>query len=192
MLEHRTPFDSVRALMGDGTRAPERAELRVTPIRDRGLLLLQTASASDLQAALNAEVGLTLPPALGTTTLDGRALLWLAPAEWLLELPAAEADPIGAALTRRLSASLAAVTDLSDALVSFEMSGSGAAEILMTGCSLDLGPDRFPTGQVARTALADVPAILWKLGDPDRIRCLIERAFADHFLEWLGGATPGT
>jgi sarcosine oxidase subunit gamma len=176
--------------MDDGTLALERSDLRVTPIRDRGLLLMQTASASALQAALEQEIGLTLPPPLNTTALDGYAVLWLAPREWLLDLPAAEADPIATALTRRLSSSLAVVTDLSDGLVSLEVSGSGAAGILMTGCSLDLGPNRFPPGRVVRTALADVPAILRNPGEPERIHCLIERAFADHFLDWLDGTTP--
>lgn len=190
MLEHRTAFDSVQEGLGQSGLAIERADLRVTPVRDHGLLLLQTASAPALQEALDQEMGLTLPPAQGAAVIGNYALLWLTPAEWLLEHPAGETDRIEAALALRLAASLTVVTDLSDALGPLEISGAAATAILMTGCSLDLRPRAFPSGRVARTALADVPTILWNPGNPDRFRCLIDRSFADHFLLWLKGATP--
>lgn len=190
MLEHRTPFDSPEGRSGRNALAIERAGIRITSVRDRGLLLLQSASAACMQEALMQAVGLTLPPIQTAAVLGQYALLWLTPAEWLLELPARETDPMDHSLTQRLSSSLSVVTDLSDALVSIDFGGAGAAALLMTGCSLDLRPHSFPSGRVARTALADVPAILWNRCNTDGLRCLVDRAFAPHLTRWLEGATP--
>lgn len=187
MLEHRTPFDSLREGLDQYGLAIERVGLHVSPVRDRGLLLLQTASVGALQDALDQALGLTLPPTQNATARGDHALLWLTPMEWLLELQVANTCAVDSDLSQRLPSSLAVVTDVSDALVSFELSGTRAPEILMTGCSLDLRPHAFPAGRVARTALADVPAILWNPGKPDRVRCFIDRCFAPHFLLWLEG-----
>lgn len=190
MLEHHTPFDAVREGLCHADIAIERADLGVTPIRDRGLLLLQTASMAALQEALAQALGLILPPAQNASVLGDYALLPLTPAEWLLELPANKTESVQVDLSQRVGSSLAVVTDLTDALASFEVSGAGAPEILMTGCSLDLTPRAFPCGRVARTALADVAAILWNPGNPHRVRCLIDRGFTKHFLIWLEGTMP--
>lgn len=190
MLEHRTPLDSVPVHAGQRSSIIECAGFRVTPIRDRGQLLLQSAAVPALREALAQELDLALPAAQTATLLGHYALLWLAPAEWLLELPAVEIDAVQGALTRRLSSALAAVTDFSDALMSIEISGERGAEILATGCSLDFGPHAFPSSRVARTALADIPAILWNPGGANRYRCLADRGFAAHLLAWLGEASP--
>jgi sarcosine oxidase subunit gamma len=152
--------------------------------------MLQSASVSALQEALSQVAGLGLPAAQQATVLGDYALLWLAPAEWLLELPVDKTDPVEIALTHRLSSSLTVITDFSDALVAFELSGSGAPETLMTGCSLDMRSHAFPAGRVVRTALAGVPAILWNPGNPERFRCLVDRGFAEHLLSWFEGTTP--
>lgn len=190
MLERRTPLDSVQAYAGRHGPTIEHVGLRVSPVRGRGLLLLQTTAAPALQESLAQELGLALPSAQTATLLGHYALLWLTPAEWLLELPVDQTDAVHRALTRQLTSALAAVTDFSDALMSIEISGEHAAEVLATGCSLDLRPHAFPSSRVARTALADIPAILWNPGGADRYRCLVDRGFAAHLLAWLDGAAP--
>lgn len=190
MLERHTPFDAVREGLRHGDIAIERADLRVTPIRDRGLFLLQTASIPALREALRQALDLILPQAQNASMRGDYALLPLTPAEWLLELPADKTESVQIDLSQRVGSSLAVVTDLSEALASLEVSGAGAREILMTGCSLDLTPRAFSCGRVACTALADVPAILWNPGNPDRVRCLIDRGFIRHFLIWLEGTMP--
>lgn len=194
MLEHRQPFDSL--LEGHGTHLADEPGFRVTP-SDPGFLLLQSVSESHLQEALQREIGLELPPPQAACVRDHYALLWLTPTEWLLELPPKETDSLHIALTRRLAASLAAVTDMSDAFACCEISGARAAGALMSGCSLDLHTHAFPAGRVARTALAEVPAIVWKTGEPHRFCCLVDRSFAAHLRDWLldlsrGQGAPST
>ena len=189
MLEHQAPFDPPASGPATGGLPIDRPNLRVSSLRGRGLLLLQSASLSVLQDTVGQVLGLTLPAAQEVSISGGRALLWLTPAEWLLELAAEAVDPIGLVLTERLGSSLAAVTDVSDAFASLEIGGTGAGELLMTGCSIDLTPHAFPSGRVVRTAIADVTAILWNFGTPGRFRCLVDRSFAAHLLSWLEGIT---
>ncbi len=190
MLEHRSPFDFGEKESVHAGQALERSGQLLTPVSGRGLLLLQSASAPALEAALGDLLTLRLPAPQTSGMLGDYALLWLSPAEWLLELPQEKTDSIRNALAGRLEFSLAAVTDFTDALISFDLSGARAEEILMSGCSLDLSPRAFPRGQVARTVLADVPVILWKTRDPSSFRCLSDRGFCAHLLTWLAGATP--
>lgn len=152
---------------------------------ETGLLLLQSASQSALQDALTSEFALRLPAAGETCSRGDYALLWLTPAEWLLECPVKDTDALHSTLTRRLAGSLAAVTDMSDAFACFDLSGARASEVLASGCSLDLRADMFPTGRVARTPLAGTAAIIRKTGKPHDFRCLIDRSFAHHIRDWL-------
>lgn len=188
MLEHQEPF----AALGNerlGSHLADQPGLRVTTSY-AGFLLLQSRREAALQDALAQETGLRLPAPQEACTRGNYALLWLTPAEWLLALPAGESQSLQSALARRLTSSLSVVNDISDAFACCQVNGGRAAEVLMGGCSLDLRSGAFHTGRVSRTVLADVPAILWKTGEPNRFRCLFDRSFAAHLRHWLTDATP--
>jgi sarcosine oxidase, subunit gamma len=182
MLEHQQPFDSPPEARG--SLVADGPGIRVQ-LAQLGLLLLQSPSVSALEDALTSEVGLGLPAAGQTRTRDEYTLLWLAPAEWLLDCPVSDAGSLHGALTRRLAASIAAVIDMSDAFASFEVSGTRACNMLMSGCSLNLHADGFPAGRVARTSLAGIPAIMRKTGEPCAFRCLVDRGYICHIRDWL-------
>lgn len=184
MLERQKPVDSVRESRGsDFADEPE--------LSGAGFLLLQSASESSLRDALVGEIALDLPAPGGARVRGDYTLLWLAPGEWLLEHPVNETHSLQSALTRRLATSLAVVTDMSDAFACFEVRGARAAETLMRGCSLDLRTHAFPADRVARTALADIPAVVWGPGEPHRFRCLVDRSFAAHLRDWLMDVARG-
>jgi sarcosine oxidase, subunit gamma len=182
MLEHQQPLDSPPDARGNDLAGEP--GLRVQ-LAETGLLLLQSPSESALQDALNGEISLTLPAPGETCARGDYTVLWLTPAEWLLECPAEETDSLQSAFTRRLATSLAIVTDMSDAFACFELSGDRVDDVLMSGCSLDLRTAIFPTGRVARTSLAGVPAIIRKTGEPHGFRCLVDRSYARHIRDWL-------
>jgi sarcosine oxidase, subunit gamma len=189
MLEHEQPFASLPE--GLGSAFADEPALRATP-EDARFLLLQSRSALTLQEALTSEIGLDLPAPQGACVRGDYTLLWLTPAEWLLAHPVKETESLQRALTRRLTTSLAVVTDTSDAFAGFELSGARAAAALMGGCSLDLRPHALPPGRVARAALVDIPAIVWNPGgEPHRFRCLVDRSFASHLRDWLLDVTRG-
>ena len=184
MLDHRAPLDQLSRERN--TEALDDAWLRVRPVTDRGLLLLQ-GSPQDavLHDAVSRQIGARVPGPQTTNSRGEYALLWMTPKEWLLELPAAATSAVQGSLVTRLAPSLAVVTDITDALACFDVGGDRATDVLMTGCSLDLRPHAFAAGRVARTAVADVPAIIWKAGPSDIFRCWVDRSFAEHFWSWL-------
>lgn len=182
MLEYRQPFDSP---CPDGTGPLlDEPGLEVT-LNNPGLLLLQSTSESTLQDALMTEIGLPLPAPQEVVVRGEYALLWLTPAEWLFSHPANETESLQIALSGRLAPSLAVVTSMSGAYACYEISGTRAAEVLMSGCSLNLHAHSFPANRVACTALADIPAIIWSLGEPRRLRCFVDRSFVAHLRDWL-------
>lgn len=182
MLDHQQSFHSPHGTCGSSL--VDEYGLRVR-LSGAGLLLLQSASESALEDMLKSEIALQLPAPGETCVRDDYALLWLTPAEWLLECPVNETDSLQSAFTRRLATSLAVVTDMSDAFACFEIRGARAVELVMSGCSLNLHTQAFPAGRVARTALAEVPIIIRKTGEPHSFRCLVDLSFASHIRDWL-------
>ena len=188
MLEHQAPSELLHHTFS-GLDAPGIC-IRPSLLAKR-YLLLQSKARSNLQDVLTSEIGLELPLPQEVRALGDHALLWLTPAEWLLETPAKDAQSLQLAITGALVGSLAAVNDISDAFVCCEVSGDCAPQVLMSGCSLDLNTHAFPAGRVARTALADIPVIIWKPAPSECFRCLVDRSFACHFGDWLADAIRG-
>lgn len=184
MLEHRSALDQIAAAgAGPVIAAPG---LSAAAVVDQGLLLLQGDPGDPaLHEALGALRAPALPPPQMASRAGDQALLWIAPKQWLLQLPAQQAGQVRAALGASLGAALAAVTDVGDAYFCFDIGGERAPDVLMTGCRLDLHPAAFAAHRVARTALADVPAVLWKREAPLPLRCLVDRSCAAHLWNWL-------
>lgn len=199
MLEHRAPLPL------SATHASlvcfESGGLRVTQLSARGLLLVQSrVPYEQLNARLRPLLGVDLPrdaqgsrhhheSALPEITESAvQAALWLAPGQWLLELPCSLVlqllNRIDEALREMPPSAPTAVLDFSDALCHLEVSGPQMTAALARSCSLDLSLSSFPVDRVARTVIAEVGTVLWRL-EAQRCRCLIERGLAQHFLEWL-------
>ena len=108
------------------------------------------------------------------TELDGRIVLWLGPDEWL-ELGGSEGDfPCAAA-----------AVDVSANRVCLELRGAGAAEVLASGCSLDL--DALGPGRCAQTLLARAQVILVQ-PELERWWILVRPSFAPYLRAWLEDA----
>jgi sarcosine oxidase subunit gamma len=184
MLEHRAPLAQLSRPHGPSTiDAPG---LRVVAVENQGFVLIQgDPGDSFLHKAMREQIGVAVPEPQVASISGEYALLWMAPKQWLLELPAARALTVQAALVNRLGPALAAAIDISDALACFDVSGDAAVDVLMTGCPLELHSHAFAANRVARTAFAGVPLIVWRPGNPGHFRCLVDRSFADHFWTWL-------
>jgi len=182
MLEYQQPLDS--AAEARGGLLTDRTGIRVK-LAETGILLLQSSPSSALQDAVTSETALRLPGPGETSVRGDYALLWLTPAEWLLECPMQDTGSLRSALTRRLATSLAVVTDMSGAFACFELDGDRTHDILMSGCSLDLRAESFPAGRAARTSLAGIPAIIRTTAEPHGFRCLVDRSYARHLRNWL-------
>jgi heterotetrameric sarcosine oxidase gamma subunit len=190
MLEHLAPLAQLSRAEGPSTI--EAPGLRVVAVDNRGFVLLQGDPEDPLlHRAMREQIGVELPGPQVASVGGDCALLWMAPRQWLLDLPVARAPTVQAALVTRLGPAAAAVTDISDALACFDVSGDSAADALMTGCTLDLHSHAFAAGRVARTGFAGVPLIICRPDNPNQFRCLVDRSFAAHVWSWFAQVPSG-
>lgn len=150
---------------------------------DLGLATL--AARKGALAALKAHAGTVF----GATLSDGpRAtgeaeltVLGIAPGRWLAvsESRTDLADDLVAALGIH-----AAITEQSDALIAFDLSGPRVLDLLAKGVAIDLDPAVFRAGDVAVTDIAHIGATLWRTGE-ETWRLLVARSFAPAFVRFL-------
>ena len=132
-------------------------------------------------------LGLAPPLAANTAASSGaRRILWLGPDEWLAVCPG-EDDTI--TLVEQLESALdgmhTLVSDVGHSRVIFALEGGRAREALLKGCSLDLDPVAFSTGQCAQTGLARAHMLLHQVSDSPCYHVYAHRSFADYVLTWL-------
>ena len=122
---------------------------------------LRARQAQALETLLNVKV----PKKIGAT--EG-GLACLGPDEWLLRAKAGTTIPMGEGLPL-------AVIDISERAVCLVIEGPCAANILMSGCPLDL--DSFAVGRATRTIYETVEIILIREAE-DRFHVEVWRSFA--------------
>ncbi len=118
--------------------------------------------------ALETLLGVKVPKKIGMT--EG-AIACLGPDEWLMRAAVGTTIPTGKALP-------VAITDISDRSICLIVEGPRAAEIIMSGCPLDL--DHFAVGRATRTIFETVEIIIIR-ETKDRFQVEVWRSFADWF-----------
>jgi sarcosine oxidase subunit gamma len=136
-------------------------------------------SQLDVRSADPAALGLPVEPNTWTDR-DGADSLWLGPDEWLVVGEAAGLD-----VTELQDA--ASVVDVGANRAVLDLVGPGVLELLSRGCSLDLHPSRWTTGDCAQTMLAKAPVILQQRRDVTRI--FVRPSFDDYLVEWFLAAS---
>jgi len=146
--------------------------------RDVILSLAPPASRWSLRArdaaGLAKVCALKLPSKIGATA-GGVAML--GPDEWYAVLPDGQTVPAG-------DNAAVSVVDISSRSVGIRVEGEGAAELLVTGCPLDL--THFAVGRATRTIYETVEIILMRTGDTS-FHIEVWRSFAP----WLWGSLAG-
>lgn len=122
--------------------------------------------------ALEALLGVNMPKMIGATEAG---IACMGPDEWLLRAGAGTTIPMGAGLA-------VAVTNVSDRSVCLIVEGPRAAEVLMTGCPLDLG--KFAVGRATRTIYETVEIIAIRVAD-EQFHVEVWRSFAPWLLAAL-------
>jgi sarcosine oxidase subunit gamma len=139
----------------------------------------------------SAAYGVALPTTPMRAHAEGDcAALWLGPDEWLLLMPDAEGSTIGAALAQSLPGQAASLVDVGHRQIGFSVTGPRVAELLNSGCPLDLDVAAFPVGMCTRTILAKVEIILWRTAE-DAFHIEIARSLAPYAVELLREAMFG-
>lgn len=131
-----------------------------------------------------------LPPAEANraVTASDLTVLWLGPDEWLILTPPDGEATVAEALRGALTGLHAAVTDVSGNRARFRLSGPGARETLLKGCSFDLHPRAFGPGRCAQTLLARAGIILQQVDDAPTYDILPRRSFGEYVWAWLKDA----
>ena len=122
---------------------------------------LRARTAQALETLLNVKV----PKKIGATDGD---IACLGPDEWMLRSKADMALPTAAGLP-------VAIIDISERSIGLVIEGPRAAELLMSGCPLDL--DSFAVGRATRTIYETVEVIIIR-HDEDRFEVEVWRSFA--------------
>ena len=138
-------------------------------------------------------LGIGLPVAANTASgdPDGRHALWLGPDEWLVLGPPEDAPAIDSAIRSAAGDAFVVTVDVSANRIAFELSGTGARELLESGCPIDLHPRAFHAGCCAQTMLARAGVLLHQVDDAPRYRVWIRPSFARYLAAWLDDAEVG-
>ena len=168
---------------GAGDEAPPGVALGACPADIVELVALREREY--VLKALTGRRGVSLPH-FGRLAAAGDTLaLCVRPQRWLL-LSAPLAPGLSASAWQEPCVGMAAVVDLSSALVAVHLSGARAREALARSCRLDLDPEVFPPGHAAATIMAQVGAILAAV--PGGMLILTPASTARHLREWLASA----
>lgn len=140
----------------------------------------QEAKIADVSNALNSRCGLTWPEVGQSTSSAQTTCLGLQDSQVFLLNEMSDLDH--ATLAADLSQN-ASITDQSDSWVSIKLSGERSRDVLERICPIDLHPDIFTDGNVARSVMEHLGVIVFRQGDAFLL--LSARSSAESFLHVL-------
>lgn len=150
-----------------------------------GLGRLSLRGGPQVLSAAGEAFGVSLPlEACRAAEGDARAALWLGPDEQLLLVQQSDWSSALAALTERLRGLPHALVDISQRQVALQVSGTHAAELLNSGCPLDLHRQAFPIGMCTRTLYAKASIVLWRTA-ADAFHIEVWRSFSRYVQQLL-------
>ena len=103
---------------------------------------------------------------------------WLAPGEWMVTGPEAEIAAWVAKIERQDDDEVLAV-DLTHGRVSFLLAGPDCRSALAAHCPLDLSPESFRVGEVARSLFGDAGIFIARTGE-DVFRIVADQTMAAY------------
>ena len=112
----------------------------------------------------------------------------LGPNEWLLIGPDGDADLIAGGVEAALDRRFHALVDIGHRNVGIQVSGPRAADVLNSGCPLDLVEAAFPTGMGTRTLLGKAEIVLMRLDDAPTYQVECWRSFSAYVHDYLSEA----
>jgi sarcosine oxidase subunit gamma len=149
------------------------------------LRLFAAVDDSDFASVVHSMTALQPPRAPNTTIAsDGRALLWLAPGQWLLVCDEERSAISEAQLQTAFNGTAGTVVDVSHAYAALAISGERARDVLAKGIPVDLDATAFATGACAQTSLTDINVLLYAR-EAQALELYVGRSYAVSLWEWL-------
>ena len=149
-----------------------------------GLLVLRSRDCEAMRSALSSALQMDLPATLNSTQKDGMCVRWIAPDEWLLSCPLANAFKIEVALRDAAGSASIAITNVSGGFSTLVLHGGNVLDVLQKSTAYDVHPDNFVPGKVVNTVFAKAQVCL-RCVDKGRYEIMVRRSFADYVWHWL-------
>ena len=159
--------------------------IRSLPGEARFSLRLNEAAAKAVGEAAGFRLDIALNSRAGAAE---RSAARLGPNEWLLIGTEGDAEIIPGQIEAALAGHFHTLVDIGHRNVAIEVSGRHAAEVLNSGCPLDLDASAFPTGTATRTLMGKAEIVLMRLDDGPTYRVECWRSFAQYVLGFLNEA----
>jgi heterotetrameric sarcosine oxidase gamma subunit len=149
------------------------------------LRLFAAVDDGDFESVVHSMTALP-PPRTPNTAIagDDRALLWLAPGQWLLVCDEERSAFSEAELQAAFNGTAGTVVDVSHAYAGLAISGERARDVLAKGISVDLDATAFATGACAQTLLTDMNVVLYAR-EAQALDLYVGRSYAVSLWEWL-------
>ena len=128
-----------------------------------------------LALAIASACGCAIPERRRMEISGGCFVAWMSHDELLVRVPEEKLESVLADLDDALGEENALLSDVSDARVTFRITGLNARETLAKGCPSNLSHDAFGPGDFIRTRLGQVPVALW-MPDPESIALMCFRS----------------
>ena len=165
--------------------ALEGADVRVVGLGPRSIVSIAFGhDDAGAREAVERGLGVRLPAIGGSASSafgGGSTLLGLQRDQWFALMTAADGSASSPAdAVREAVGDAAAVTDQGDAWALLALEGPRAVAALERTCRLDLHPDAFPVGRVARTSMEHLATVILREA-PERFVLLSPRSSAGSF-----------
>ncbi|MEJ3651523.1 sarcosine oxidase subunit gamma family protein [Actinomycetes bacterium KLBMP 9759] len=147
---------------------------------------LRVDPAGPAGADIAAYLGVALPELPNTWAQgDTATVIWLGPDEWLVTSPFVAPAELEAGLREAVGTD-GAVVDVSAQRTTLRLRGEHAADVLASGCAVDLHPSAFRAGSAAQTTVGRAGVVLLALDDSaSDYRLLVRSTFARYLASWL-------
>ncbi|PVE21956.1 sarcosine oxidase subunit gamma [Microvirga sp. KLBC 81] len=156
--------------------------IRPLPTQARFSLRLNEADLEGAETAAGFTLDIPINTRLG---LAERSSIRLGPNEWLLTGPYRDAEVIAGQIDAALGGRFYTLVDVSHRNVGFIVSGRRAADVLNSGCPLDLAEAAFPAGMATRTLMGKAEIVLMRLDDTPTYQVECWRSFSTYVHDYL-------
>lgn len=125
-------------------------------------------------------------PLIANTMGDGASTVyWLGPDEWLLVTPKGLGPALVQSLVNALAKVHGSINVMSGGQITLRIGGPKSSALLAKGCTLDLHPRIFPSGNCAQTGLGKASVLIGKIDDKPTFDLVVRRSFAEYLALWL-------
>ena len=176
---------SLPAAPAAGSGASGSVVIRPLPAQARFSLRLHADDAASVGTAAGFRLHMPINRRVGTAEQSATRL---GPNEWLLIGPDGDADLIAGGVEAALDGRFHALVDIGHRNVGIQVSGPRAADVLNSGCPLDLVEAAFPTGMATRTLLGKAEIVLMRLDDAPTYQVECWRSFSAYVHDYLSEA----